>query len=329
MMRCSLLFVAVISSIGPAFANNTQQSLAAAGDFEIAWNSPWPSSCKTKVKTDALTRFGIQTNAANAFNGRTITTFYNNPGRMTLGRWPCFYKNGTSLNGGLPQLGNLTAHLAQVRLDVARLLPEDFSGLAVIDWEVWKPWLDEGDRSVYFNKSLELTHGDVASAIAAFNTSSLEFMVQTLQAAKEVRPNGRWGYFGVVGCTFDVDTEACRPEFQRRNDALHALWGAGSALYPELYATCRFQTTAKEPTCDPQAKVTKKIEARLQEAMRVVSSLPGKPCGGIYMVSGPTWLIVERVKPHTTLISVYHVLMPTKLLYLRTISLLLLKSCWG
>jgi hyaluronoglucosaminidase len=259
--------------------------------FEIAWNSPWPTACKAKVEADAITKYGIRTNAGNAFNGEIITTFYNNPGRMTLGRWPCYAKNGTALNGGLPQLGNLTAHLAQVRLDVARLLPEQFDGFAVIDWEVWKPWLDIGDTTIYFNKSLELARGNAANAIAAFNSSSLEFMVRTLEVAREVRPKGRWGYFGVVGCTFDVITEMCSPEFQRHNDALKTLWSAGSALYPELYATCPFRTTAKEPTCNAKAKITKKIAARLREAKRVVSLLP--PPANTIPVIAFTWFVLD------------------------------------
>ena len=255
-----------------------------AHGFDVVWNSPWPTQCGSNfsVPSDAITRWGVRTNAQNSFNGQAVSTFYNSPGRMTVGAWPCFTKNGTSVNGGLPQLGNLSAHLEQVRIDVARRLPEDFAGLAVLDWEEWTPWIDPLDSaqnsSLYFNRSVELAGGDVAAAVAAWNASSLAFMEQTLLAAREVRPKGHWGFIGVVQCTFDTQTEACRPEFQRRNDALSSLWAAGSALYPELYATCPFDTSGgpADTKCSAAAKLPLKIAARMREARRVVHSLPAK-----------------------------------------------------
>ena len=176
--------------------------------FEVAWNTQWPASCPQHFPSDAITRFGVTTNAGNAFNGKAVTTMYNRPWAMTLGAWPCLFANGTAVNGGLPQLGNLSRHLEQVRIDAAKL-PADFAGYAVIDWEEWTPWLDP-NAPLYYNRSLALAGGDVAAATAAWNASSLEFMVRTLEVAREVRPRGKWGYFGVIGCTFDVATEACR-----------------------------------------------------------------------------------------------------------------------
>lgn len=119
---------------------------AAGGSFEVAWNSPWPSHCTDiNVSADVLTRFGVRANENNSFNGGVVSTFYNNPTRMTLGMWPCYDTSAhaaVAINGGLPQLGNLTAHLAKVRKDVATLLPDpNFDGYAVIDWEVWRPWM--------------------------------------------------------------------------------------------------------------------------------------------------------------------------------------------
>ena len=59
---------------------------------------------------------------------------------MTVGDWPCFAPNGTALNGGIPQRGDLDRHLAKVKSDIAARLPVGFDGYAVIDWEVWVPW---------------------------------------------------------------------------------------------------------------------------------------------------------------------------------------------
>lgn len=237
--------------------------------FEVAWNTQWPTACKRSYPADSITRYGVKANAGNAFNGEVVTTLYNRPWAMTLGRWPCLFANGTAINGGLPQLGNLTQHLDQVRIDASKL-PADFSGYAVIDWEEWTPWLD-ANAALYYNRSLALANGSLAAATAAWNASSLKFMVQTLEVAKQVRPLAKWGYFGVIGCTFDTATEACRPEFQRHNDALLPLWRAQTALYPELYASCPFH--GAPAACDASAKLPLKLAARMQEARRVVSLL--------------------------------------------------------
>ena len=276
-------------------------SAVRAPPFEIVWNSPWPSACVANTSADVLSRWGVTTNAANAFNGAAVTTLYNSPGRMTLGLWPCYRANGSAINGGLPQLADLGAHLARVKVDAAAALPDpDFSGFAVIDWEVWTPWLPEtvapaglpppAARSRYFNASLRLAGGDVGAAAAAWNASSLALMVATLRAAREVRPRARWGYFGLVQCTFDADSthDACRPEFTRINDALGPLWAASDVLFPELYATCPFVDGgggggggAGAVHCAVSAKVPLKIAARLAEAKRVAAAAaaaaPGLP----------------------------------------------------
>lgn len=201
-----------------------------------------------------------------------MSTLYNHPGHMTLGLWPSLFANGTAVNGGLPQLGNMSLHLDKVRFDAAALLPPDFDGYAVIDWEEWVPWL-EADGSNYYNASLALAGGDEAAAIAAWNISSLDFMVKTLEAAREVRPKGKWGYFGTGGCTFDVTTEACSPEIERINDALQPLWRASTALYPELYASCQAVGKDDHQRCSAANKLPLKLAARLKEARRVAAGL--------------------------------------------------------
>jgi hyaluronoglucosaminidase len=253
--------IALVSAPASAMVENAT--------FEVAWNSQWPSECKHKYPVDSITKWGIRTNKRNEFNGAVVSTLYNRPWAMTLGYWPCVFANGTAVNGGLPQLGNLSRHLAQVRVDAAKL-PPNFSGFAVIDWEEWTPWLDPGN-ALYYNLSLALARGDVDVATKAWNASSLEFMVRTLEVAREVRPLAKWGYFGVIGCTFDVDTEECRPEFQRHNDALQPLWRAQTALYPELYASCPY--SGSPAACDASAKLPLKLAARMREARRVVGQL--------------------------------------------------------
>ena len=220
---------------------------AAVVPFPIAWNSPWPAagSCQSEgIPSDALSRFGILANAANALNGDAVTILYNHPGEYSIGDWPSLWPNGTVYaNGGIPQAANLTRHLAQVRADIERLFPSpDHAGIVSIDWEVWSPWLDPRDTSAYATQSFNRAGGDKAAAVAAWNASSLEFLVRTLEVAKQMRPHARWAYYGMVGCAakWDVATGRCADEIRQRNDALAPLWSAGTALMPSIYSECAY-----------------------------------------------------------------------------------------
>lgn len=65
------------------------------------------------------------------------------------------------INGGVPQKLNMVEHLAKVRLDVARAIPnEDYDGLAIIDFERWRPLFDLNwtNRNVYKQYSTKLVN---------------------------------------------------------------------------------------------------------------------------------------------------------------------------
>ena len=95
-----------------------------AAPFDIVWNSPWPTACADPAPASSLTRFGIRTNTNASFNGDVVTTLYNHPGAYTIGDWPAIYPNGTiAANGGIPQNGSLSTHLAKVRTDIAAHFP--------------------------------------------------------------------------------------------------------------------------------------------------------------------------------------------------------------
>ena len=49
------------------------------------------------------------------------------------GDWNC--SKATAINGGIPQLANMSAHLAQLRLDIESDFPDPmWDGIAVIDY---------------------------------------------------------------------------------------------------------------------------------------------------------------------------------------------------
>jgi hyaluronoglucosaminidase len=245
--------------------------------FDVVWNSPWPTDCPNPEPAASLTRFGIRTNAKAAFNGGVVSTLYNHAGACSIGDWPALFSNGTiAANGGIPQNGSLPAHLSKVRADVAALFPDpSHDGYVVIDWEEWQPFIDPRSKSVYMQASLQYAGGNVEAAVAQWNASALNWMVETLLTVRAMRPHAKIGYYGVVGCygQYEFKTGTCAGPERARNDALAPLWGASSALFPSIYSSCEYAGTPY-PSCLPDAShdnatEAEKIPLTLREAMRV------------------------------------------------------------
>ena len=155
------------------------------------------------------------------------------------GDMPQIHMDGKEMklvNGGVPQAGNLSRHLALLKEGIPRWIPdEQWSGNAVLDFEAWDPVWTENTASscgyhgaCYQQLSIKLvkeTHpGWDAAAVAKeaerqFNDAALEWMVQTLRVCRAIRPKAKWGYYGYF----------YSPQYPR------ALWEAMGALYPQIY----------------------------------------------------------------------------------------------
>jgi hypothetical protein len=104
------------------------------------------------------------------YNGDAVATLHYDFG-MT-GLVPYYLPDGTAVNGGLPQLMNMSAHLEQWRRDIERQFPDrGFSGVVSLDWEAWFPLWEVNmadDRLwIYANKSRELVRTQRPGATAA------------------------------------------------------------------------------------------------------------------------------------------------------------------
>jgi hyaluronoglucosaminidase len=115
--------------------------------------------CK-KVRPDL---YGITANVNRTFWGEKFVIFY----EPDIGLYPwceagpndATNKCQNPINGGVPQKVDMNAHLAKVRLDVARAIPNpDYDSLAVIDFERWRPLFDLNwtNRNVYRQYSIKL-----------------------------------------------------------------------------------------------------------------------------------------------------------------------------
>ena len=87
--------------------------------------------------------------------GQPITLFYAD----RLGYYPNINEStGVHKNCGLPQVGSLKKHLDKAEKDIAYYMPIDNVGLAVIDWENWRPTWERNwkPKDVYKKESIEL-----------------------------------------------------------------------------------------------------------------------------------------------------------------------------
>ncbi|KAM5255743.1 hyaluronidase-4-like [Ctenodactylus gundi] len=218
--------------------------------FIAAWNAP-TDLCLTRYNlTVNLKVFQLTGSTLAKARGQTVTIFYLN----RLGYYPRYTSEGVPVNGGLPQNTSLQEHLKKAEKDVDYYIPaEDFHGLAVIDWEHWRPqWARNWDtKDVYRQKSRELVSDQQLNvsatdiervAKATFEKSAKTFMKETIKLGIKRRPKGLWGYYLYPDCynynTYSPNYTGSCPEVEiERNNKLSWLWNNSAALYPSVYVS--------------------------------------------------------------------------------------------
>ncbi|XP_030063124.1 hyaluronidase-1 [Microcaecilia unicolor] len=243
--------------------------------FVTIWNAP-TQHCQDRYQVDLDLRvFDIVRNKNQSFIGKEVTIFYN----TDLGFYPYYTENGTAVNGGIPQNASLKDHLSKAKENIeAAILNSDFQGVAVIDWENWRPlWVRNWDKmKIYIDKSIELVkdqHPDwpldlvTWEAKHEFEQAGRDFMEETLKLTKRLRPMGLWGFYGFPNCyNFEYKnasvnyTGECPKITMQRNDELQWLWNQSRALYPQIYL---------EKELKMSDNALKFVRHRVQEAFRV------------------------------------------------------------
>nr|XP_046239390.1 hyaluronidase-1 [Scatophagus argus] len=295
-----LLFLKLISLVSSLQFGTSSFSQV---PFLTVWNAP-TADCLSQYDVDLdLGMFGIVHNQNETFIGENITIFY----AEKLGLYPRYSSQGVSLNGGVPQNGNLTEHLRVASEDIHTFIPDlDFQGLAVVDWESWRPiWERNWDSmQVYWKVSKEQVrsrHPDWSSAqveAAArleFEQAGRKFMEETLKLGRKERPNGLWGYYGFPNCynyyrdKISNYTGECPDVEIKRNNELLWLWNVSSALYPEIYLSLDLRGLGKE--------VLLYTHYRILEARRVgaQSALPVFPYARIVYTHTLDFLTQEHL----------------------------------
>lgn len=242
--------------------------------FAVVWNVP-ASRCQHRFGVGLpLSDYGIVENQDGRFAGQNITIFYKNK----FGLYPYLSQQGIPRNGGIPQRVPLGAHLARAARDIRLLLRPAFRGLAVVDWEEWRPlWAQNwGAKRIYRVASEQWVrdrHGLLPArqrlrlARREFQWAARALMEETLLLGRTLRPGGLWGFYRFPDC-FNSNwakvanyTGQCRPAEVQRNNLLGWLWAASAALYPSIYL----------PPALPPALRHRYVHHRLREALRVAA----------------------------------------------------------
>ncbi|XP_017266702.1 hyaluronidase-3 [Kryptolebias marmoratus] len=263
----ALIHKAVAAAAGPALQNQP---------FTVVWNMPTAKCQKHHNVQLDLEEFDIVENQKQRFQGQRMTIFY----RDHLGKYPYLSHGGRKVNGGLPQLGDLSAHLALTVKQLSILLHPKFSGMAVIDWEEWEPlWASNlGSKMEYRRLSKLLVRQERPGLLEKdvkllarqqFEESARRFMEETLRLAVKHRPKGFWGFYGFPSCfnkhkrkTDQTYTGRCHKGTRQNNDQLSWLWTQSTALYPSIYLPQRLAGSADAALM---------VRHRLLEALRVAS----------------------------------------------------------
>lgn len=277
--------------------------------FLVVWNAP-TEQCRLRYKVDLdLSVFDIASNINETLSGSNVTIFYH----THLGYYPYYSDNGDPVNGGVPQNESLIKHLSKAKSDIDYCIPmKKFQGLAVIDWENWRPQWDRnwGNKSIYRNKSLEIVRRrhprwseDKIRKVAKeeFENAGRSFMNNTILLAEHMRPNGLWGYYLYPDCyNYDYKehpqtyTGKCPAIESFRNDLLLWLWKESTALYPSIYLDYVLKSS-------PNA--LKFVHYRVKEAIRVASIARTDYVLPVFVYSRPFYAYTFHVLTERDLVS--------------------------
>ncbi|XP_032094975.1 hyaluronidase-4-like [Thamnophis elegans] len=279
--------------------------------FLVTWNAPTARCAAAYDVPLHLDSYGILVNSQEAFVGGNITIFYYDQ----LGLYP-YYVNTTvassAVHGGCPQNVSLKDHLEKMTKDIAVAMPShSFAGLAVIDWENWRPqWIRNWDKkNIYRDMSLLLVKqrnhhlSDYEAELEAkweFETAAQNFMTDTLRLAQSLRPNGWWGYYLFPDCynydyldDFEGFTGHCPPVEVQRNNDLSWLWEHSRALYPSIYMEEMLRTS-------PQGK--KFVRAKVGEALRVAELPSAQHSLPVFVYARPFYTYTLKELSQTDLV---------------------------
>lgn len=190
-----------------------------------------------------------------------------------FGLIPRFWK-GTPERGGIPQNVNMPAHLAKLRLDIERAMPQtNHQGFGVIDLEAWGPlWIWASDEAKEMSRTQarqrhpERPPSDIERiARADYELGARTLLETTLRECRAIRPLVRWGFYGWPD-----------PQFAPHLERLQWLWDASTAFFPVCYVVYKSAADGQhQKGAAPPAEYTDDTRSKVEICRRVAG--PGKP----------------------------------------------------
>ena len=150
----------------------------------------WDTDLSAAIDTPRPIIRGATKLGPRGFNGDAVNIYGNN------GAFPHIEADGTVQNGGVPQQGNLSLHLAKLTRDLGALIPnKTFTGYCLIDYEQWRAgWNATGEA--YQTLSLSIAGGDLAKAKTQYEAAAKAWFLATIAATRAVRPGCAIGWYG-------------------------------------------------------------------------------------------------------------------------------------
>ena len=147
----------------------------------------------------------------------------------------------SSVNGGLPQLVNMTLHIATLNRTFAALVDPDESRLMDFDFEAWHPAWYQNNGTLYQNESRALvrqahpmfTPTQVeAEAKTQYEAAAKNLITTTIATIKALRPTITVGMYGLPARSYWSNPTA---QTRAWNDALFPIWCEFDAIFPSIY----------------------------------------------------------------------------------------------
>ncbi|KAI9547466.1 hypothetical protein NQZ68_017015 [Dissostichus eleginoides] len=288
----SIALCMIASNATPLILPHTEPPLIRDHPFVVIWNAPTVKCQKLEIPLDTAVFQAVTT--PHPVPGQFLTIFYED----RLGLYPKVdIVKRKQYEGGVPQNGNLTEHLLKAKHQIDRSISEDNSpGLAVIDWESWRPLWDQnwGSKKIYknlsINKAMQIApflSSDKIAEVAKkqFQLAGRRFMEETISLGIMERPSRRWGFYLLPDC-FNYDwqekdyTGKCPKKVQNQNDQLLWLWKTSTALFPSIYLHLSMRNS-------PKAALF--VRNRVLEALRVATLPKRSYTVPIYVYSRPLY----------------------------------------
>jgi hyaluronoglucosaminidase len=291
----------------PAMALAPPSPPSRAPPFDVVWNMA-TAPCQGCVNSSDHVKpwtLGVTANANGSFDGSAVVCLYHFglPPRLSCSNktaWPTPPEDiAITQNGGVPQskVFNMSAHLVQLRRDVARYIPDpNFAGYAVIDKEDWEPlfcsnWVSGGSRYYnIFSESLvaaEHPHWNSsqvrAEATRQWDAAARAFYLRSLEEARRLRPRALWGYFGQpVAPPGPLAAHAHQVSVRVANQRLRWLWSAVDLLVPSIYVHQRPEQ--QRPHSEYTANLTAQTAATINASLNIAHAAA---VGRVHRVRGP------------------------------------------